>query len=53
MMLNDDWSYGLSFSADQIKKAGVIQKDTIYTTKEFFIELPLIFARRYYLNEIP
>lgn len=53
MMLNHDWSFGLSFSADQIKKAGVVKKDTIYTQQELFIELPLFFANRYYLNEIP
>jgi Holliday junction resolvase-like predicted endonuclease len=52
MMLNDDWSFGLSFSAEQIRAAEVIKKDTIYTQQELFIELPLLLARRFYLNEI-
>jgi Holliday junction resolvase-like predicted endonuclease len=52
MMVNHDWSFGLSFSAEQIKEAGIILKDTIYTTQEFFIEVPIFFANRYYLNEI-
>jgi hypothetical protein len=47
LMLNSDWSAGLSFAAEEIKKAPTIIKNTIYTQAEKFIELPTHSAKRY------
>jgi hypothetical protein len=50
LMLNHDWSAALSFTAEEIRKATLIIKDTIYTKAEKFIELPTHTANRYRLR---
>lgn len=50
LMLNHDWSAALSFTAEEIRNATLIIKDTIYTKAEQFIELPTMGAKRYKLR---
>ena len=50
LMLNHDWSAALSFTAEEIRNATLIIKDTIYTKAEQFIELPTMGANRYKLR---
>lgn len=40
-MLNDDWSWALLIDGLQMSEAPVIVKDTIYTTNEKFIAVPI------------
>jgi hypothetical protein len=40
-MLNDDWSWALLIDGLQMSEAPVIVKDTIYTTAERFIAVPI------------
>ena len=40
-MLNDDWSWGLLIDGLQMSEAPTIVKDTIYTTAERFIAVPV------------
>jgi hypothetical protein len=40
-MLNDDWSWALVLDGIQMSEAPVIVKDTIYTTAERFIAVPV------------
>lgn len=40
-MLNDDWSYALLIDGLQMSEAPTIVKDTIYTTQEEFIAVPV------------
>lgn len=50
LMLNDDWSSALSFTAEAIRNAPLITKDTIYTKAEQFIELPIRGATHYQIR---
>jgi hypothetical protein len=40
-MLNDDWSWALLIDGLQMSEAPTIVKDTIYTTAECFIAIPV------------
>jgi hypothetical protein len=50
LMLNDDWSCALSFTASQIRQAPIVVKNTIYTKSESFMELPTAQATHYQLR---
>ena len=50
MMLNSDWSSALLFTAEEIRKAPIITKDTKLTKAETFIELPTKAAKLYILR---
>lgn len=50
MMLNSDWSSGLLFTAEEIRKATIIVKHTKLTEAESFIEIPTKTARHYILR---
>jgi hypothetical protein len=39
-MLNDDWSYGLVIEGETFAQSPIIVKDTIYTQRERFVEIP-------------
>lgn len=41
IMLNDDWTYGMVIDGETFASSPVIVKDTIYTTRERFIEIPV------------
>ncbi len=40
IMLNDDWSYGLVIEGETFAQSPIIVKDTIYTQRERFVEIP-------------
>lgn len=41
VMFNDDRSFALGVRGSVVKKSRIVEKDTIYTRKEQFIEVPL------------
>jgi hypothetical protein len=40
IMLNDDWSCGLVIEGETFAQSPIIVKDTIYTQRERFVEIP-------------